>query len=101
MSKTTKIALLVFYAGFLGIVAGGCLASVSVADIPAGLKWGLRFTAVLLLIGAVLCWWAGWKRFKEECAPFAGKSLIRFVIYVVFAPYTLPFSDIEFPKWLP
>ncbi len=101
MSKATKIALLVFYAGFLGIIAGGCLASISTSDISPELKWGLRLATACLLIGNVLCWRAGWKRFHEECAPFAGKSPSRFAIYVVFAPYTLPFQDIEFPQWLP
>jgi hypothetical protein len=89
MSNATKIALLLFYAGMLGIIVGGCFASVSAPDISIGLKWALRLSSISLTIGAVLCWRAGWKRFKEESA---SKGLDRFLVYVWFAPFSLPFS---------
>jgi hypothetical protein len=101
MATGTKLALVVFYTGFVGIVVGGCLASVSVPQPSAQLVLGIRAISLLLLAGAVLCWRAGWRRFTKECTPFAGKSPTRFVVYVMFAPYTLPFRDIEFPRWLP
>lgn len=34
-----------------------------------------------------------------ESAPFAGKRIDKFVVYVLFSPISLWFSDITFPKW--
>ncbi len=86
---TTKLALFTFYAGVVGTVVGGCLASVSAPDISAGLKMTLRLSAVLLLVGAVLCWRSGWKRYREESPK---KRLDRFLAYVWFAPVSLFFT---------
>ena len=89
MSVTTKLALVIFYAGVLGTIVGGCLASVSVPDISTGLKMALRLSAALLLVGAVLCWRSGWKRYREESPK---KRLDRFVAYVWLAPVSLFFA---------
>lgn len=89
MSVMTKIALSTFYAGVLGTIVGGCLASVSAPDISTGLKITLSLSTVLLLVGAVLCWRSGWKRYREESPK---KRLDRFVAYVWFAPVSLLFS---------
>jgi hypothetical protein len=89
MSVMTKLALFTFYAGVLGTVVGGCLASVSAPDTSAGLKMTLRLSAALLLVGAVLCWRSGWKRYREESPK---KRMDRFVAYVWFAPVSLLFS---------
>jgi hypothetical protein len=89
MSVITKLALSTFYVGVLGTVVGGCLATVSATDISAGLKMTLRLSAVLLLVGVVLCCRSGWKRYREESPK---KRLDRFIAYVVFAPASLLFS---------
>ena len=89
MSMTTKLALITFYAGMLGTVVGGCLASVSAPDISTGLKITLRLSAALLLAGVVLCWRSGWKRYREESPK---KRLDRFLAYVWFAPVSLLFA---------
>lgn len=89
MTHTTKIALLMFYAGCVGIVVAGGFASVSAPDISPGLKWALRLATISLLIGTVLCWRVGWKRFKVESA---SRGFARFLVYVWFAPFSLPFS---------
>jgi membrane protein YqaA with SNARE-associated domain len=67
--------------------------------VPLWFKIGTALATSMLLIGQLLCWRAGWKRFNAESAPFAGKRVDKFVVYVAFAPFSLPFSDITFPKW--
>ena len=101
MTATTKLALLLYYLGLLGLIVGGCFVSISEPDISIGLKWELGISNLFMIAGVVLCWKSGWQRFNAECATFAGKSLTRFVVYVLGAPFTLPFRHIEFPKWLP
>jgi len=101
MLPGTEASLLLFYVGFVGMIVVGCFLSVAPEAVPVLVWWAARISAGLLLIGAVLCWRCGWKRYYEESAPFAGQSAIRFLVYVCYAPFTLPFRDIQLPKWLP
>ena len=89
MTTETKIALLMFHSGVLGTIVGGYFAVTNAPEISTGLKSVLRFAGVLLVIGSVLCWRGGWKRYNEE---FFGKGFARFLVCVWLAPFSLPFS---------
>ncbi len=52
-------------------------------------------------IGALLCWKQGFDRYQSEDETFAGRGVIRFVVIVFWAPFTLPMRSIELPRWLP
>ena len=91
----TKIALVVFYVGFVGIIVEGCL--IVSAPPSHGLDLVIKFTSLLLVLGAVLCWLCGWRRFANERVALGVAAIIRFVVYVWFAPFTLPFKHIDLP----
>ncbi|HVX91292.1 MAG TPA: hypothetical protein VHC20_06780 [Candidatus Paceibacterota bacterium] len=90
MSSAVKVALIVFYVGFLGVFVGAYFAAgKNSLDHSTTLSGAIVGTTVLMSIGAALCWRCGWKRFKEETS---GKSIAGFLAYVLFAPISLPFS---------
>lgn len=82
-------SLLVFYAGFLGLFVCAYFATASAPDLPVWLEITSKAVAAILVVGAVLCWRCGWMRFKEECQR---KGPLTFIVYVWFAPFSLPFS---------
>jgi len=47
---------------------------------------GRLVSTFTVLIGQLLCWRAGWKGYNAESAPFAGKRIDKFVVYVPLAP---------------
>jgi ABC-type nickel/cobalt efflux system permease component RcnA len=97
MPNAAKLALLLFWGAFLSIVISGCFASNSAPNITFGLKLAIWSSTIVLLVGAVLCWRSGWSRYKEEHTHSVAKRLIQFAVLVWFAPFTLPFSRIDFP----
>ncbi len=101
MPPEAKIAVRTYWGGFVAMVVLACIGStfLSESSIPLWWKIGAWASTLTVLVGQLLCWRAGWKRYNAESAPFAGKRIDKFVVYVLFAPISLWFSDIAFPKW--
>lgn len=90
MSSAAKVALLTFYAGFLGFFVGVYFAvGAKSTESNVLLKVGILGAVAVMMIGTALCWRCGWRRFKEESS---AKGVGAFFAYVWFAPISLPFS---------
>ena len=99
MTHDAKTAVRVHFGAFAALFVLAVIGNFVAEDIPLWLRIGATVFIAVLFFGQFLCWRAGWKRYNAESAPFAGKRLDKFVVYVLFAPITLLFSDITFPKW--
>ena len=96
MKRNEWIALLLFWISFLAIAyyMSGFLPEGQ--DFNEQGKTVTNILALPMMIGQVLCWIAGWKKYKEEKFG-TNRDLIVFVVYVGFAQFTLPFRNVVFP----
>jgi hypothetical protein len=100
MPSEAKVAVRVYWIPVAAmLVLAGIGNTFDESSIPLWWKMGAWASTLTVLLGQLLCWRAGWKRYNAESAPFAGKRIDKFVVYVLFAPISLWFSDITFPKW--
>ncbi len=99
MPPEAKIAVRTYWSAVVAMMVLACVGNVFGEIIPLWWKIGAWISTLIVLVGQLLCWRAGWKRYNSESAPFAGKRIDKFVVYVLFAPISLWFSDITFPKW--
>ena len=99
MTPEAKFAVRFFYGGIASMFILAAVGNLFADDIPLWFKIGAVVTTTATFIGQVFCWRAGWRRYNSECAPFAGKRLDKFIVYVLFAPLSLPFTNITFPRW--
>lgn len=97
MPREAKVAVSTFYSAFAALLVVAYEAADGAAATPSWVSPLAKASAVVLLIGQLLCWRAGWRRYNAGSAPFAGRRIDKFIVYVFFAPFTLPFSTITFP----
>jgi membrane protein YqaA with SNARE-associated domain len=99
MPPEAKVAVRVYWGAVIAMIVLASIGNVLGEIIPMWWKIGAWISTLTVLVGQLLCWRAGWKRYNSESAPFAGKHIDKFVVYVLFSPIGLCFSDITFPKW--
>ena len=99
MTREVKVAVCIYWGAVISILALAVVGNVVGPDAPRWFRIGAWFATGFLLVGQLLCWRGGWIRYSAESTPFAGKHVDKFVVYVLFAPISLLFSDITFPRW--
>ena len=99
MPPEAKVAIRVYWVPVVAMMVLAGIGHTFEGDIPLWWKVGAWIATLTVLVGQLLCWRAGWKRYNAESVPFVGKRIDKFVVYVLFAPISLWFSDITFPKW--